>query len=679
MSIKSSFSVTFILFFVLGSVHPVKGQLSDWVWQNPLPQGNTLWKTHAVNSTLLWAVGAAGAIVKIENGIYTLSPQLTEYTLRDVHFTDANHGWAVGDNGVILQYLNGAWSDQTGIVGSGLSSVSFINNNEGWAAGDAGVILHYTNGTWSVSNSGTGNRINDIFMLNATDGWAVLDFATDVLRYDGTNWNAVTPDTSGTFGGIFFLDPDHGWFFGSNVVEYNSGQFSISPGSGSIIPSTGSLYMLSQTDGWAMTWNGTIYRFNGSQWTQHTVLGVPNHYPDLDMVSATDGWVIGANGKIVRYDGNAWNPQVGYGSEVSEIGDISMLNDSSGWASVVGADVKRYDGNSWTHIDLGASETFANAIQFLKEDLGWMSRDEDIYIYDGNNWTLDFNGSSNFPLQDICMVDSSYGYAVGRGQSIIEYSGGSWQSIGGGDGNKAVSVLAPNWAWCVTDGGEIYHDLGAGWALDTNIVTTALNDIEFLNTSSGWVGGALGKVFHFQNGQWLNKSMPSDDEIRDLLVINDQDIWSFGRPMIGLEASMWHYDGLQWTRHPSLTGSYLWNSDTTDSDRIWAVGNVGAIIHLDRDPPLSRPEYTEDIAAQVLTFPNPASDIVNFQYQIPRTSNVDLAVYDTQGRLVHQIIKARHAPGQHQISWDASEYARGTYIYVLKTSENEATGRVLLF
>ena len=41
---------------------------SGWFWQNPLPQGNDLKSVKFISSSVGWAVGVAGTIIRTTNG-----------------------------------------------------------------------------------------------------------------------------------------------------------------------------------------------------------------------------------------------------------------------------------------------------------------------------------------------------------------------------------------------------------------------------------------------------------------------------------------------------------------------------------------------------------------------------------------------------------------------------------
>ncbi len=85
---------------------------SQWTWQNPLPQGNTLSSVYFCSANIGYAVGDVGTILKTINGgtTWTTLPCGIPYSpphLASVYFTDANTGYAVGSGGVILKTNDG--------------------------------------------------------------------------------------------------------------------------------------------------------------------------------------------------------------------------------------------------------------------------------------------------------------------------------------------------------------------------------------------------------------------------------------------------------------------------------------------------------------------------------------------------------------------------------------------
>ena len=77
----------------------------QWVWQNPLPQGNTLQDFSFIDTNNGFAVGARDTILKTTDGgnNWELIAGETEDDLYSVSFTDSNIGTVVGNFGAILR------------------------------------------------------------------------------------------------------------------------------------------------------------------------------------------------------------------------------------------------------------------------------------------------------------------------------------------------------------------------------------------------------------------------------------------------------------------------------------------------------------------------------------------------------------------------------------------------
>ena len=78
---------------------------SGWFWQNPLPQGNILRATAAVDANTVIAVGDLGTILRTTDGGATWTLQSSGTTKRffGLSFVDANNGTVVGEGGAILR------------------------------------------------------------------------------------------------------------------------------------------------------------------------------------------------------------------------------------------------------------------------------------------------------------------------------------------------------------------------------------------------------------------------------------------------------------------------------------------------------------------------------------------------------------------------------------------------
>lgn len=66
-------------------------------------------------------------------------------------------------------------------------------------------------------------------------------------------------------------------------------------------------------------------------------------------------------------------------------------------------------------------------------------------------------------------------------------------------------------------------------------------------------------------------------------------------------------------------------------------------------------------------FPNPFNPSTSIRYSVPKSSYVNLTVYDMNGREVENLVSQNHTEGIYEVSFDAKNLASGVYFYKLET------------
>jgi hypothetical protein len=90
-------------------------------------------------------------------------------------------------------------------------------------------------------------------------------------------------------------------------------------------------------------------------------------------------------------------------------------------------------------------------------------------------------------------------------------------------------------------------------------------------------------------------------------------------------------------------------------------------------------EATVDRFALKQNYPNPFNPSTIIEFDVPRADEVQLAVYDVNGRLVQQLFNGRTAPGTYHVAFEGENLASGVYIYRLTTNEGVFSKKMLLF
>jgi len=280
------------------------------------------------------------------------------------------------------------------------------------------------NPTWKVVNSSTTTPINGLAMLNASDVWATGANPMNgepknsvVLRWNGASWqSAASPTTTDILSDIDFLTSSDGWLVGTcrlyhwngstwseyptpscnyiksvemvaandvwaasygSILHWNGSSWSIAYSSTSY-PWVRDLDMVSATDGWFVTWGGTVYRWNGSTWNLFATFG--HDLEAVDMLSATDGWIVGGNGTILHWNGTTWTP---VSSPVStSFSDVSMASGSRGWI-VGGTTILTWNGVSWAQ-QPQPSTSGLNTVQAVSENEAWAAGWDGVIIHYSN-------------------------------------------------------------------------------------------------------------------------------------------------------------------------------------------------------------------------------------------------------------------------------------------------------
>lgn len=82
-------------------------------------------------------------------------------------------------------------------------------------------------------------------------------------------------------------------------------------------------------------------------------------------------------------------------------------------------------------------------------------------------------------------------------------------------------------------------------------------------------------------------------------------------------------------------------------------------------------------------YPNPFNPSTTIEYQIPKTSNIILSIFDVSGKLIKEILNETQAEGAYKVTWDGTNQsntnvASGIYIYTIKCGEQLLSKRMIL-
>ncbi len=194
---------------------------ANWILAKYL--GKPLFGVHFVDSTHVWAVGSAGAILHSSDAGATWQSQEsgTSEDLHSVFFVSPTHGVIAGSGSTVLLTTDAGvtWvREGTGLPTLTFRSVKFVNNMVGVIVGDR-VIVKTTDGgfTWSIKRL-TQDTLTDVSFADPGNGIAVgrRDSTALVLRTinGGESWYPLSAEVSGTVDAVSFPSPQIAYLAG---------------------------------------------------------------------------------------------------------------------------------------------------------------------------------------------------------------------------------------------------------------------------------------------------------------------------------------------------------------------------------------------------------------------------------------------------------------------------------
>ena len=127
-------------------------------------------------------------------------------------------------------------------------------------------------------------------------------------------------------------------------------------------------------------------------------------------------------------------------------------------------------------------------------------------------------------------------------------------------------------------------------------------------------------------------------------------------------------ESIQLTRGDSGTPfGTLWFDDLRIAERVLATD-------LAEDQPSELPLGVE----LDQNYPNPFNPSTTISFSLSENGSVELSVFSVTGQKVAEIVNMPMSAGRHQINFDASRLASGTYIYRLRSGAIELSRKMVL-
>jgi len=406
---------------------------------------------------------------------------------------------------------------------------------------------------------------------------------------------------------------------------------------------------------------------------------------------------------INENDGFAGSGYVSYGwAHTEPFGNLLITNDG---------------GKSWRQ-----SFTFPNdnifSCVFVNDKVGFVLSQNPLwrgYIYktvdSGYNWSpvyeenFDSTGY-DFTGNEIGFKSEEVGWAIGSGNWGDDSSGAAilgtynsgenWDLVWKYPDTEVFeyalnSIHAVNkTAWAIGENGMIVkYTEQDQWQVIPSVTDLPLNDVFFSDEEHGWIAG--GYLYEGEEHLILLKTTNSGDtweeipyfnyQINDMYFADSLHGWAIGNDTSGLGMILETLNGgdswalqVEGLSNP-LTALYF-------KDGVgWVVGGNGLVLRTDNWTTWINPNTREVYPAKFSlsqNYPNPFNPTTIINYELAKTSDVQLAIYDLLGQKLATLVSKRQPAGSHKVEWDASSFSSGVYFYRVETNNGFVQSRKLI-
>jgi photosystem II stability/assembly factor-like uncharacterized protein len=518
-----------------------------------------------------------------------------------------------------------------------LNSVSMTSKQNGWSVGENGSIIHWNGQKWSIFASPTSENLNSVQMRSESDGWAVGETGT-VLRWNGTTWLPISFPTTSNLFSISIVSADNVWVAGWRIFHWDGSAWSQVTTPNNYSRAISMVPGSNGTDGWAVGYNGSILRWNGSEWQTFNTPTVDYLY-DLTMISSSDGWIVGNNGTFLHWDGSIWTiVPVNSASPISSVWEIDAASANDIWA--IGFDngcnsIWHWNGNTWWLYDgncdgvnymgitvtpgtngldawvvgesayllhwnnsswIPVNEPYTkrlHAVEMLSPADGWIGGSAwpvspgDAFRWNGNIWSIK-NRMDTYGFDFYSGPEGTLGWSVGVWGDINKWDGSSWSQVSSPSviDLTSVDIISFDEAMAVGYGndpnngyqirGVIAHYENSEWITVTLPTTSSLPvDVSMLSSTNGWLVGGDGLIAQWQSSNWQIVSSSTSENLSAIEMIDETNGW-----IVGANGTILHWDGLSWSLFSSPTTAVLLDVKFISMTDGWAVGS-GVILHWD--------------------------------------------------------------------------------------------------
>jgi hypothetical protein len=539
----------------------------EWEIVRHIEYGPHLTDVWGTSGRDVFAIGYEGTILHFDGRSWESMESSTMNALNGIWGRTSEDVYAVGDSGLALHFNGDAWHRLYSGTANTLYDI-WGDDQHVFAVGEDGTIVELTRKGGRAIDSGT---INDLYGIGGSQatGLCAVGEAGTILQFDGASWNAKRSGTAHTLQNVCGTNDNHLFAVSTRTVLHCSGDdwevldadISVSIGYELI-----DVWANSQRNAYFLS-RQKIWHYDGSVYAEMELPQQPSDFESLHSVwgsSDSDVYAVGNLGSIYYFDGNEWTLQIttvihelssvwGFSqNEIYAAGSIPGLPGSE-WGEY-SSTILSWSGDGWivmndfTDIDLrslwGTSGDNLFAAGARTEYVGGndgLKYKPLVLRYQGSGWNTSFEMANEGSMYDIWGSSETDVFAVGR---AVDYSG------------------------------LVLHFNGSNWTEMPSGTSYSLNAVWGSSGSDVFAVGWQGAIIHYDGSEWRMMDSGITEGLHDVWGTSATNVFA-----VGSNGVILHYDGSDWNRMSSPTANYLEAVWGSSEDNVFAVGEYGTILH----------------------------------------------------------------------------------------------------
>lgn len=388
-----------------------------------------------------------------------------------------------------------------------------------------------------------------------------------------------------------------------------------------------------------------------SQWIQQSS-GTTNSLPDIKFINSKTGWAVGVAGTILK----TTNAGINWISQTNPIPQSTMFAVfpvDSEYVYAAGPYQKiiktTNGGTNWFVLQDGPDSViqYYYGIHFADRDRGWVCGDNGIFLTVSGG--VAFDKVSNSGVYDIHFRDEFEGIACsGLGRVYRTTNAGIFWDTSRVQGSPPFGFSLKNFSFINSDTGFV-GSYGGNTFITTNFGLTwdsipkpprSVSNIRFVNMNTGWIGGDGGYLYKTTNRglNWLQENVSQ-----------------FGSSAIS-------------------------SIDNYNDSILWLSGNGGKILYTTTAGTVGITNLNTTVNSFTLyqNYPNPFNPVTEIKFDLLKSGNVSLKVFDLIGKEVIVLINEKLSSGSYSYNFNASALSSGIYFYIIETAEFSQTKKMML-